>query len=90
MHAQHIVKVSEQTGLSFVDVSHDDMWELVEQLSNQRAAVNYTYQADYFTVSFLNLDVAAVQRLLDDWNPNERSGEKECPEETYAMAAMTR
>ena len=66
MHLQLIVKVSDQTGLPFVEVSHEDMWELVEHLSNQRSAVNYTYQADYFTVSFFHLDAMAVQRLLED------------------------
>ena len=90
MHAQLIVQVSEQTGLSFVQVSHEDMWELVEHLSNQRSAVHYTYQADYFTVSFLHLDVAAVQRLLDDWHPNEGAMDEEASVEDYAMAAMTR
>jgi len=89
MRLKLIVKVSAQTGHAFVEVSHEDMWELVEYLSNQRSAVNYTHQADYFTVSFLRLDAAGVQRLLDEWNPRECSVDKETPEEAYAMAAMT-
>jgi hypothetical protein len=89
MHSQLIVQVSEQTGLSFVQVAHEDMWELVEQLSNQRAAVHYTYQTEYFTVSFLHLDAAAAQRLLDDWHPNECATDKEAPVEAYAVTAMT-
>jgi hypothetical protein len=89
MLSQLIVQVSEQTGLSFVQVSHEDMWELVEYLSSQRSAVNYAYQADYFTVSFLHLDAAAVQRLLDDWHPNECSKEQNCPVEAFAVTAMT-
>jgi hypothetical protein len=90
MHSQLIVQVSKQTGLSFVQVSHEEMWELVEQLSNQRAAVNYTYQADCFTVSFLHLDVAAAQKLLDEWNPSECAMDEEAPVEDYAVTAMMR
>ena len=73
MRMKLIIQVSEQTGLSCVKVSHEDMWELVEQLSNQRAAVTYTYHEDHFTVTFLHLDAAVVQPLLDDWNPCECS-----------------
>ena len=86
MRLKLVVQVSEQTGISFVEVSHDDMWELVEQLSNQRAAVTYTYHEDHFTVSFLHLDKAAVQRLLDEWNPTERDMDNKMPAETAALA----
>ena len=89
MRWQLMVKVSQKTGLPFVEIPHDDMWALVEQLSNQRAAVNYTYQEDHFTVSFLHLDAAAVRRLLDDWNPSECSTDRETPVEAFAATAMT-
>jgi len=88
MRLKFIVQVSEQTGLSFVEVSHDDMWELVEQLSIQRAAVTYTYHEDHFTVSFLHLGKAAVQRLLDEWNPSECGMDKKTPSEEALAEPM--
>ena len=89
MHLKRIVKVSEQTGLAFVEVSHEDMWELVEQLSHQRAAVNYTYHEDYFTVSFLHLDQAAVEKLLDEWNSVACSMDEDATTGAYAEASLT-
>lgn len=89
MRWQLTVKVSQKTGLPFVEIPHDDMGELVEHLSSQRSAVNYTYQADYFTVSFLHLDAAAVQRLLADWNPDDCSTDREIPVEAFTVTAMT-
>jgi hypothetical protein len=87
MHSRLIAKVSEQTGLAYVRVSHDDMWELVEHLSSQRSAVNYTHQADFFTVTFLHLGAAAAQRLLNDLSPSEGATNKALPLEAYFAAA---
>jgi hypothetical protein len=49
-----------------VDVPHDQIWELAEHLSSQRSYVLYTCEKEYFRVTFLHVDLAAAQRLLDD------------------------
>ena len=61
------VRVSEQTGLPYMEVPQAVMWDLVEYLSFQRVAVSYEYRAGHFTVCFLRSDVATAQQLLDDW-----------------------
>jgi hypothetical protein len=66
------------------------MWELVEYLSSQRSAVNFTYEAEYFTVTFLHLGAAAAQRLLDVWNPSACARSQDMPRETFDVAAMAR
>ena len=79
------IQVSEQTGHSFVEASHEELWELVEQLSNQRAAVNYTYHEDRFVVNFHNLNKAAVQKLLSEWNAGQCAIDNDTPVEAAAM-----
>lgn len=54
-------------GQPTVTVPFDCMWDLVEYLSYQRAAVSYTYEDSHFTVTFTRQDSESVQRLLDEW-----------------------
>jgi hypothetical protein len=55
------------TGLPSAEAPVTCMWELVEYLSFQRVAVTYHYQAHHFTVTLPHMDLASVQRLLDEW-----------------------
>jgi hypothetical protein len=42
-------------------------WDFMEYLAFQRVSVMYTHCDEHFIVSFLSLDHAGVQRLLDRW-----------------------
>ena len=61
------VKVAELSGVPYVQVPNEALWELVEYLSCQRTMVHYTHQATCFTVQFLRMDQTAAQDMLDDW-----------------------
>jgi len=61
------VKVTEESGIPYVQVPGKAMWELVEYLSCQRTMVHYSYQATGFMVQFLRIDQTAAQTMLDDW-----------------------
>ena len=65
------VKVTEVSGVPYVQVPGEAMWELVESLSCQRTMVHYSHQATGFTVQFLRMDQAAAQAMLDDWSALE-------------------
>ena len=59
--------VAEQSGVPYVQVPREAMWEVVEYLSRRRTAVHYSFHGNGFTVRFPRLDQAAVQALLDEW-----------------------
>ena len=62
-----LIVSADSAGQPFAQVPVDSMWDLVEHLSYQRTAVNYQYEATHFKVTFTRQDVAAAQRILDQW-----------------------
>jgi hypothetical protein len=64
---QTLSATCDAAGSPSAEVPFACMWELVEYLSYQRVAVTYDYQATHFTVTLPHMDVASVQRLLDEW-----------------------
>jgi hypothetical protein len=57
----------ESNNVPSIRVPAEKLWDLVEFLSEQRAAVNYTYDRSAFLVTFPTMTLAAVQRTLTDW-----------------------
>ncbi len=64
---QRLVVISDAQGVPRVEVPFSSMWDLVEYLSYQRAAVSYQYQATHFLVTFSRADTTTAQRVLDEW-----------------------
>lgn len=62
-----LMQLTPGSGLPSVRVPRDDMWDLVEYLAIRRTRVRYTFEASAFTVTFLHIDGATAQHLLDDW-----------------------
>ena len=58
---------ADTAGLPYAEVPVTLMWDLVEYLSYQRAAVTYQYRATHFRVTFTRQDIAGAQRMLDEW-----------------------
>ncbi len=64
---QRLMVTPDATGLPSAEVSGTCIWDLVEYLSYQRAAVTYHHYPTHFTVTFERMDMESVQRLLDEW-----------------------
>jgi uncharacterized protein YggE len=64
---QPLIATLDDAGLPCASISFSAMWELVEYLSYQRAAVVYHYDASHFTVTFHRTDLASAQAILDEW-----------------------
>jgi hypothetical protein len=64
---QSLIVTSDAAGLPIAQVPCPCMWDLVEYLSYQRAAVAYHYFPSHFTVTFERMDLESAQRLLDEW-----------------------
>ena len=80
------VMLDRVTNKPYVNVAHGEMWDLVEYLSIQRAAVNYSYCENHFTVHFLHLDGTQAQELLDDWT-NAEGCEYESSQSAFVHSA---
>jgi hypothetical protein len=61
------VRVSERTGLAYLRVPGNCMWDLVEYLAMNRTQVYYGYSREGFTVTFLKLGKDSVKALLGGW-----------------------
>jgi hypothetical protein len=55
-------------GVPVVQVPSQMLWDLVEYLSEQRLAVQYSYAGNNFEVRFPRMSLAAVQQTLKDWS----------------------
>ena len=64
---QRLIVSVDSTGLPAAKVPFECMWDLVEYLSYQRAAVTYQYEASHFLVTFTRQDAESAQRILDEW-----------------------
>ena len=64
---ERLLVTTDAKGVPAARVACHRLWELVEFLSGQRAAVSYAYETTCFVVSFPRLDPAAAQRTLDEW-----------------------
>jgi hypothetical protein len=56
-----------EEGLPCAHVAGRFMWDLVEYLACQRAAVTYQYEASHFSVIFTHVDLPTAQCVLDGW-----------------------
>ena len=65
---QRLNVLVDETGLPSAKVPFECMWDLVEYLSYQRAAVTYQYEASHFLVTFTRQDLDSAQRILDEWS----------------------
>ncbi len=71
-----------ETGMPYVRVPGEMIWELVEFFSWQRVRTEYDFKTTHCTVYFLFLDRTTAQQLMDDWGqvialesgPASRSG----------------
>ena len=64
---QRLRVVLDSEGHPNTSVPFELMWELIEYLSYQRAAVSYQYEASHFRVTFTRQDIDSSQALLDEW-----------------------
>ena len=64
---QRLRVVLDTEGRPNTSVPFELMWELIEYLSYQRAAVSYQYEASHFRVTFTRQDMDSSQALLDEW-----------------------
>jgi hypothetical protein len=88
MNQKFEVLESAETGMPFVRVPGEVIWELVEYFSWQRVRTEYNYESNHCTVYFLFLDRNTAQRLMDDWavNPAVESGRAAWGGQTLAGA----
>ncbi|MGN6368891.1 MAG: hypothetical protein ACTHN5_11585 [Phycisphaerae bacterium] len=77
------LSICRDTGVPCASVPCASIWELVEHLARHRTRVHYSYGPTHFHVFFLNLDLPAARRLLEDWAAG--AGQ---PEESAADARM--
>ncbi len=67
MNGMFEVLEGEETGVPYVCVPGEMIWELVEFFSWQRVRTEYDYMTTHCTVHFLFLDRSTAQQLMDDW-----------------------
>jgi hypothetical protein len=60
------LRICRDTGAPYASVPCAQIWEVVEHLARHRTRVHYSYGPTHFHVFFLNLDLPAAQRVLDD------------------------
>ena len=57
----------ERTGIPFLKIPGEAMWDLLEFLSWHQVQAEYEYYETHFSVFFLCQDVETAQRLIDEW-----------------------
>jgi hypothetical protein len=70
------IQTFHQTDVPIVSVNPDAVWDLVEYLSWQRVAVNYSYEGGHFVVRFTRSDRATAQKFVDEWYTSEEATPK--------------
>jgi len=57
----------ERTGIPFLKIPGEAMWDLLEFLSWHQVQAEYEYYETYFSVFFLFQDLETAQNLIDGW-----------------------